>query len=659
MYRSQGVNKSSLMNPPNPPSPSALDAFNALFGANATTLRLLFDSMPERVSVIGLDLKFVYVNPTWLEMRTQPLEFYLGKHISEVHGKEIAGSYGPLLQTLMAGNAVRREEWVNDDLLGRRFVKLHLIPYRDGHGAVNAIIIAVSDATEAILSVEALRKSEALKSAIVDNALVGLISTDADGLIAEFNPTAERMFGCTRADVLGKPVSDVIIPARFRAGHLAGMQRLRDSGTPQVLGKRLEMSALRADGSEIPVEMVLWRTQTEGETFYTASLIDLTERQAAAEQIERQRDALRQSEKLSAMGSLLAGVAHELNNPLAIVMGRASLLEMKCADESLRSDVVSIREATERCGRIVRTFLNMARQKSSERKPTQLNNLITGALDLLQYSLRTSGLKVIQTLAPDLPEIVADSDQLGQVVLNLLVNAQQAMTGQPQATVTIATGTTAAHAETPAGVWMRLSDNGPGIPAAVRERVFDPFFTTKVEGSGTGLGLSVSRSIAREHSGDLLLEPSAHGASFLLTLPIGETAAADKAAPAAESSQLETARVLVVDDESELADLVRQALETAGYEVATAESGAVALEMLATARFDAVITDLRMPDIDGVTLWREIEQRYPALAPRVVFVTGDSLSAGTQQFFKDTRAVYVEKPFTVPTLLSAVQKILS
>ena len=369
------------------------------------------------------------------------------------------------------------------------------------------------------------------------------------------------------------------------------------------------MHASRSDGSEFPMEMVLWRTDAQGCMFYTASIADLLERRDAAVQIERQREALRQSEKLTAMGSLLAGVAHELNNPLAIVMGRASLLEDKCeALPELRADAQRIREAAERCGRIVRTFLNMARRRPSARSPVALNEMVRAAADMLQYGYRTHGIALELSLAEALPDIHADGDQIGQVVMNLLVNAQQALAGaQGARRVRVQTGMEPQREDREPRVWLRVSDNGPGVSEAARDQVFEPFFTTKSEGNGTGLGLAVSRSLAREHGGGLTLEAATAlgGACFRLSLPVSGIAATDTM-PAAlpETSAPLQARVLVVDDEVELADVMREMLEGAGHEVATAESGAVALELLATARFDAIVCDLRMPDMDGAGLWR-------------------------------------------------------
>ena len=505
------------------------------------------------------------------------------------------------------------------------------------------------------------RQTEALKAAMVDHAINGIVSTDAQGRIVEFNPAAEAMFGQRRADVLGRLVAEVIIPQHLRADHDAGFARLTAGGEERITGRRMPMPALRADGSQFTVEMVLFRTELDGVVHFTATLSDITQRLQADQQIERQRDALRQSEKLTAMGSLLAGVAHELNNPLAIVMGRASLLEEKTDGTPLAADALRIREAAERCGRIVRTFLNMARQRPTQHAPVQLNDIARAAAEMLGYTLRSHGIELVLELAEDLPEVMADGDQIGQVLLNLIVNAQQALAvAAPPRRIRVQSGVEARRDDREPRVWLRVSDSGPGVAADLHERIFEPFFTTKGEGLGTGLGLSVSRTMVREHGGDLVLERRAGGAAFRLSLLIGgvlPTPAATSPTGVAEAGA--HARVMVVDDEAEIADLIRTLLESAGYEVATAESGAVALELLEAARFDAIVSDLRMPDMDGAALWREVRLRQPALARRMLFVTGDTLSPGARQFLSDTGCRGLEKPFDKVDLLAAVRALLA
>jgi PAS domain S-box-containing protein len=507
-----------------------------------------------------------------------------------------------------------------------------------------------------------LQTSEALKAAIVDNALAALVSTDASGCIVEFNPSAEAMFGRARASVLGRTVGELLVPPRLRERHDAGMRRAISGGAPRVLGQRLEMSAQRADGSEFPIDIVLWRTDVQGQTFYTASIVDATERHRAAQQIERQRDALRQSERLAAMGSLLAGVAHELNNPLSILLGRAGLLEEKCSDDELRGDVQRIREAAERCARIVHRFLDMARRKPAVRRDVALNDVVRAALEMLHYSYRSHGIEVDLALDETLPPVLADADQIGQIVLNLLVNAQQSLDAVSGARrVSVQTGVQAASDGSATRIFVRIADSGPGVPEALATRIFEPLFTTRSDASGTGMGLTMSRALAREHGGELELEAprGAGGASFCLALPAaGGAERHPLVGPAPLPATPMLARVLVVDDETEIADLMREMLERAGYEVATAESGAVALELLAAARFDAIVSDLRMPDMDGAQLYREVQRRHPDLARRMLFVTGDTLSPDARRFLHAARCPSLDKPFAKADLLAGVARLL-
>jgi two-component system NtrC family sensor kinase len=281
---------------------------------------------------------------------------------------------------------------------------------------------------------------------------------------------------------------------------------------------------------------------------------------------------------------------------------------------------------------------------------------------MLAYTFRSHGIELQLALAPDLPEVSADADQIGQVVLNLLVNAQQALAAVPdpaQRLVRVSTGVEARRDNREPRVWLRVTDSGPGVPPALHESIFEPFFTTKPEGMGTGLGLAVSRSLVREHGGQLGLEISSSGAVFRMSLPIsgradgvtepGSLGGADGSGPA---------RVLVVDDEAEIAELMRAMLESAGFEVATAESGALALELLGEARFDAIVSDLRMPEMDGAGLWREVKSRHPALARRMLFVTGDTLSPGAEKFLADSGCASLDKPFARADLIDRVATLL-
>jgi PAS domain S-box-containing protein len=659
-----------------PPPPAGAGTLELLLSAApAELLPKLLDAIPARVVVVDRDEKLVWANHEFFVFTGLHPKQVLGASIDRIIGPDAYATYAPTRDRLNRGETVRWEGWTELAGVGLRYMREHLIPVGMENGRPRATIAISDDMTalkqreaELEAKVDQLEATEALKSSIVDTALAAIIATDSAGRIVEFNPAAEAMLGFAREAVLGRPVGDVIVPDRHRAAHHAGMDRMSHGGTPRVMGRRLEMPALRADGTELDVEMVLGRAEVDGEVHYTASLFDLTAQRQAAVQIERQREQLRQSEKLTAMGSLLAGVAHELNNPLAIVMGRASLLEEKTEGTSLAADAARIREAAERCGRIVKTFLNMARARPAERGSVQLNDLVRAAHEMLGYTFRSHGIVLELDLDPQLPEIAADGDQIGQVVLNLLVNAQQSLaaTALEDRRVRLSTGLEKrrdAESGRPAReqrVWLRVADNGPGVPDDLRDRLFEPFFTTKPEGIGTGLGLAVSRGIVREHGGDLVIERPNGGACFRVSLPLSGRAEeeAPDTAPAPPDVPAR-ARVLVVDDEDELSDLMRAMLEAAGYEVMTAESGAVAIELLAEATFDAVVSDLRMPDIDGAGLWRSVTERHPQLAQRMLFVTGDTLSPGAQRFLVEARCPSLDKPFSKADLLAAVKALLA
>jgi PAS domain S-box-containing protein len=658
-----------------PPPPAGAGSLELLLGAApADLLPRLLDAIPARVVVLDRDERLVYANHEFFVFTGLHPKQVLGVRIERIIGPAAYETYAPTRERTDRGETVRWEGWTELAGVGLRYMREHLIPVGIVDGKPTATIAISDDMTalkqreaELEAKVDQLEATEALKSSIVDTALAAIVATDAEGRIVEFNPAAEAMLGFARGDVLGRPVGEVIVPERHRAAHHAGMARMTRGGQPRVMGRRIEMAALRADGSELAVEMVLGRAEVDGEVHYTASLFDLTAQRRAADEIERQREQLRQSEKLTAMGSLLAGVAHELNNPLAIVMGRASLLEEKTEGTSLAADAARIREAAERCGRIVKTFLNMARQRPAERGSVQLNDLVRAAHEMLGYTFRSHGIVIELNLEPNLPEIAADADQIGQVVLNLLVNAQQALaaTDQDDRRVRLTTGLERRRDAEPGRppreqrVWLRVADNGPGVPEDLRERLFEAFFTTKPEGIGTGLGLAVSRGIVREHGGDLALERPPGGACFRVSLPLsGQAELVDDEPVAPPPDVPARARILVVDDEDELADLMRSMLESSGYEVMTAESGAVAIELLGEARFDAIVSDLRMPDIDGAGLWRAVSARHAQLAQRMLFVTGDTLSPGAHRFLAEARCPSLDKPFTKADLVAAVKALL-
>jgi len=368
------------------------------------------------------------------------------------------------------------------------------------------------------------------------------------------------------------------------------------------------------------------------------------ERVHAETALARSREALYQNEKLSALGSLLAGVSHELNNPLSIVVAQSIMLERQALAGELAERAQKIRTAADRCSRIVQTFLAMARQKQPEREPVDLNAVAVAAYELAEYGLRSDSIVAKLDLAPSLPSISADADQLHQVIINLLVNAQQALTAgtTPQRKLTLRT----ALGSAPHTVILEVADNGPGVPEEARRRIFEPFYTTKPEGHGTGVGLSFSLGLAEAHGGMLELLPASQGACFRLTLPIDPVQHPAEPHAASGFAAMPAARhALVIDDEPEIAEVLADFLAVEGFACELAIGGAAAQAKLVDGSYDLIVSDLRMPGIDGPQLHAWLAATRPDLAARMAFTTGDTLGASAARFLEETKRPVLEKPF--------------
>jgi PAS domain S-box-containing protein len=492
---------------------------------------------------------------------------------------------------------------------------------------------------------QALENSEEQYRSMFNASIDGMVLWNADARVVDVNPALWKMFGYTREEFRALPFGRFIDPSFD-----FDLIRSVCGGNPA----HTEITGLRKDGSDLILEVHAVPMHYRGKPHALTIARDVTEKKRAAEDLARQREALYQREKLAALGSLLAGVAHELNNPLSVVVARAVLLEEQ-GDSATQAAALKIRTAAERCARIVQTFLAMARQRPPERGPVQINEVVAAALDIAAYAIRTSSIEVLLDLAPDIPTILADGDQLHQVMLNLLINAQQALCDQPalrQIRVT------SRHEPVPGIVCIEVADTGPGIPLNLRSRVFDPYFTTKGNGMGTGVGLAVSLGIIEGHGGTLTVDcPPGGGTVFRISIPAGhaETGFVERARqPKTDTTGL---AVLVVDDEDAVREALKDILEVVGHDVVVTASGREALECINAHRYDVILTDIRMPDIDGRALYGEIRQRWPNLAHRVVFVTGDTLTATVREFADQCGCTVIEKPFLPAEVRNVVAEV--
>ena len=386
-----------------------------------------------------------------------------------------------------------------------------------------------------------------------------------------------------------------------------------------------------------------------------ASRADL---EKAVGSLKTAQSQLIQSEKLSAVGQFVAGVAHELNNPLTSVIGFSDLLNHTDLDPKYKEYVDRISKSASRCHKIVNSLLGFSRQHEPERKPVQVNELADAVIDIIGYDLRTSNITLQKEYRPDLPTILGDAHQLQQVVLNILSNARQALeTYRRDGQITLSTGCTEQK------VWLRIKDNGPGINPENLSRIFDPFFTTKPQGKGTGLGLSLSYGIMQEHRGSIRAESKpGNGTEFILELPVAESGAiaTDSRAKTAPPLEPKTRplRVLVVDDEESILHLVEEVLKAEGHKVETAPSGVEALGLIERNPYDVIVSDWKMPGLSGINLFQELLQKDPKSEKRVLFMTGDVIKGNSQEGRQKHSLTCLSEPFALREFHLAIARIL-
>jgi two-component system NtrC family sensor kinase len=387
--------------------------------------------------------------------------------------------------------------------------------------------------------------------------------------------------------------------------------------------------------------------------------------QRSRQQLEQTVDTLKttqaqliQSEKLSGIGEFVAGVAHELNNPLTSVMGFSELLARADTNSQQKRHLDMIHKSAQRCHKIVQSLLSFARKHQPERKLSSVNELVESAVEFLQYQLRTSNIEVQTKLDPELPRVMIDPHQVQQVFLNIVNNARQAIEAhQPGGRINITSETCGRQ------VRVTFEDNGPGISEQNLSKVFDPFFTTKEVGSGTGLGLSLCYGIIKEHGGAITVKSKpGEGATFVIDLP----ATQDLAEPTSETSgqnpepatQLRGSgkRILVIDDEEAILEMVKETLSQDGYEVDTAPDGESGLRRLNQISYDLTLCDWKMPGLTGQEIYERLRQTNPAVSERMIFITGDVVNQKTQTFLEKSKKVCLAKPFSLEEFRQAVAR---
>jgi signal transduction histidine kinase/CheY-like chemotaxis protein len=492
-----------------------------------------------------------------------------------------------------------------------------------------------------------------LFEAVHEGVYIGAIH-GPDTRTAAANPHLKLMFGYA-ADTPDGEVrpfeADRFMDPQARDGFIARLHR--DGAVTDYL-----LRLRRADRVAIWVEVTAHAEPLgEGAVHIEALMRDVSERKRLEDQARDLYHQLLQAEKLAALGQTISGVAHELNNPLATILTWAERLSQRSVDEQTRRGLETILSESERAAKIVRNLLTFARKRHTTRAMVDVNQIVRETLALRSYEQTLSNISIIEALAAGLPLAFADPHQFQQVLLNLIINAEQAMlAANGRGTLVLRSW----HDLDGDSVILEVNDDGPGVPEDVQPRIFDPFFTTKEVGKGTGLGLTVAYAIIQEHGGRITVqsEPGA-GASFFVALPVGD----GPVKPALQKEPLSAdigagAIVLVVEDEAALGAAVAESLADAGFVVDRAANGEEAMARVQARTYDLIICDLKMPRVDGMQFYRMLERDHPDAARRILFVTGDVAGTDAEQFLEETGCRWLAKPFRLRDLLRTATEIL-
>jgi len=416
-----------------------------------------------------------------------------------------------------------------------------------------------------------------------------------------------------------------------------------------------EVTLKRLNGDYFPALFSSQSVSYSGIEAYVVSFIDLSTIKGLERELEQQQQALFQSQKLNALGTLLAGVAHELNNPLTIVVANAHVLSMSNEDPELQSRIKKITDAAERCSGIVRSFLDVARKDSGNKSRFDLAACIKKSIELAELGFTDQEISVTADIDPNLPALEGSAEQIGQVIMNLVINAKQALAeqeGPKQVNISCRVNQALEKLE------ITVADNGPGIPSEIQSQIFDPFFTTKAVGQGTGMGLSLVHSIVTSHGGTIeLTESNSRGACFRICLPHSGQPVSNEEMSTDSAKTVQSYRILVVDDEEDVLEALEDVLIIQGHDAIGVTTGEAALEALHSQQFDCIFSDLRMPGMNGEELYREIENQFPEMAPRTAFITGNNLSRSARAFLDHCKRPSLGKPFTPEQLTDILQDI--
>lgn len=513
----------------------------------------------------------------------------------------------------------------------------------------------------------ALVESNTRMSVMLESAMDAIITLDTSGHVADVNPAALRIFGYTRDQMVGHDMADLIIPGPLRARHREGLAVVAATGVSNLAGKRLELRALRADGTSFPCELTIALAQLGSRTVFTGFVRDLSEREAASARAAALEEQLRQSQKMQAIGQLAGGVAHEFNNMLQVITGFLSLAveELKVKAPEAVNDLTQATDAAMRASDLTRRLLAFSRRQVLNLEVVDFNEALSASLTLIRRTLAEQ-IELEFHPGASLPTVRLDRSQLEQVVLNLCLNARDAMPDGGRLileteVVEVPEAFVADHPWAQPGTYvaMVVADSGAGMEPEVAAHIFEPFYTTKGLRGGSGLGLAVVYGIVEQHRGFIRVDTApGEGTSFRVYWPVSGEEATPRPTRENEVVPGGTETILVAEDADAIRELITRAATNAGYRVISASDGREASARLAEHRdeIDMVVLDMVMPRLSGRGALEEMRRLRPDLP--CLFLSGYSAAEVTEEWLRAHHCRLMLKPVTPQALLRAIRATL-
>jgi PAS domain S-box-containing protein len=622
---------------------------------------LIVENSRDIIFIFNLDEKLVYISPSIKKVLGYAPNDFLGRNFrSIVHPDDIPVVEKAIQRNLREGHLTADgiEIRVQNDVNEWRWLNILANQLRNKKGTLTNYVGLARDITDRKQAEELLKESEEKYRLIVENGIDIIFTLNDKGEFTYLSPSFSKVMGYPRENFLGKPFASLMHPDDL-VNVVKAMQENVNRGYD--LPRSIEYRVRNQSGEWRWHHSVGGATRDSSGKFigFTCIAWDVTDIKMAEQEKKRIEEQAQIASRLAALGEMAAGIAHEINNPLTGVISLSQiLLDTEKLPPEVRDDLQLIAESSQRVAGIVKRLLTFGRQTKLVETFADVNLLIDNTLKLRDYVLKTANIEVVTRFDPKLPAIFIDAGQLQQVFLNLVVNAEQAMKqAHGRGILTITTE------KLENNIRIIFRDDGPGITKQNLGHLFEPFFTTKKAGEGTGLGLSLSRSIILEHKGQIHVESEfGHGAAFIIELPLTDAHLSEPefSAPAVKLPHgiTKTGSILVIDDEPVVRRTLSRILTKIGYSVDTIGNTEGALEKLASDKhYDVIFTDVRMPGMSGIEIFSYISDKLPVMKKKIIFITGDVMDTDIQSFMTKNNLPYVPKPFDIELLKDKIDMV--